>query len=188
MTTTRRTFVAGSAAAGALSLTFPGELAAMTPARARLRALPYRVLNVTQAATLDAFGDVLLPGAQVAGLSHYIDQQLALPPSQQALMIRYLGPSAPFADFYSQGLVALDELAKDRHRRTYSELSGEPAADIVAAIAQGSPAPWNGPPAALFHFVVRNDALDVVYGTEAGFAKLAIPYMAHISPPTSWPE
>src|SRR5580704_3849006 len=123
MTTTRRTFMAGSAAAGALSLNFPGELAALTPARARLRALPYRVLTMTQAATLDAFGEVLLPGAQVAGLSHYIDQQLALPASQQVLMVRYLGPSPPFTDFYAQGIAALDNLAKARHGRAYSELS-----------------------------------------------------------------
>jgi hypothetical protein len=188
MTTTRRTFVAGSAVAGAFGLTFPGEVAALTPARTRLRALPYRVLKVTQAATLDAFGDVLLPGAQLAGLSHYIDQQLGLPPWQQVLMIKYLGPSAPFADFYSHGLAALDEFANVRYGRSYSELSGKPAADIVAAVAHGAPAPWKGPPAALFHFVVRNDALDVVYGTEAGFARLSIPYMAHISPPKSWPE
>jgi len=58
----------------------------------------------------------------------------------------------------------------------------------VATVAQGSPKAWIGPPAALFYFVLRNDALDVVYGTEAGFAKLGIPYMAHIAPPTRWPQ
>jgi hypothetical protein len=35
--------------------------------------------------------------------------------------------------------------------------------------------------------VLRNDALDVVYGTRRGFASLGVPYMAHILPPTSWP-
>ena len=32
----------------------------------------------------------------------------------------------------------------------------------------------------------RSDAVDVVYGTPEGFAKLGVPYMPHIMPPTSW--
>jgi Gluconate 2-dehydrogenase subunit 3 len=190
MATTRRTFLAGSAATSALGLSRAGEGAPIAPAAAAapVRAVPYRVLNVTQAATLDAFGDVLLPGAQQAGLSFYIDHQLARPAQEQALMIRYLGLLPPFTDFYTKGIVALDALAGTRHSLTFAALPATLATDFVAAVAQGSATPWNGPPAALFYFVLRNDALDVVYGTEAGFAKLGIPYMAHISPPTRWPE
>jgi hypothetical protein len=185
MATTRRTFLAASAATGALGLSLASE---DTPIAARVRAAPYRVLNMTQAATLDAFGDVLLPGARQAGLSSYIDHQLALPVQEQALMIKYLGPLPPFTDFYTKGIAALDGLANALHALTFAALPATHATDIVATVAQGSPTPWSGPAAALFYFVLRNDALDVVYGTEAGFAKLGIPYMAHISPPTRWPE
>jgi hypothetical protein len=188
MATTRRTFLAGSAATGAFGLSLVSEDAPIAAAKARVRAAPYRVLNMTQAATLDAFGDVLLPGAQRAGLSSYIDHQLALPAEEQVLMIKFLGPLPPFTDFYTKGIAALDALAGARHALTFAALPATHATDIVAAVAQGSPTPWNGPPAALFYFVLRNDALDVVYGTEGGFAKLGIPYMAHISPPTRWPE
>jgi hypothetical protein len=186
MATTRRTFLAGSAATGALglSLSNAGTLAAS----AVVRATAYGILSTTQAATLNAFGDVLLPGARAAGLAAFVDRQLGLPKEEQALMIRYLGLPPPYTDFYAKGLAALDELAGSRHASAFAALAAAHADDIVAAVAKGSPALWNGPPATLFYFVVRNDALDVVYGTEAGFAKLGIPYMAHITPPTRWPE
>jgi hypothetical protein len=51
----------------------------------------------------------------------------------------------------------------------------------------GSPAGWaGGVPAPLFYFGLRSDAIDVVYGTVDGFAKLGIPYMPHILPTTAW--
>ena len=39
-----------------------------------------------------------------------------------------------------------------------------------------------------FYFVLRNDAVDVVYGTKAGVESLDIPYMAHVEPPSRWGE
>jgi hypothetical protein len=188
MATTRRTFLAGSAATGALGLSLSNAGALAAAADARVSAVAYGVLSATQAATLDAFGDVLLPGARASGLASFVDRQLVLPKEEQALMIRYLGLPPPYTDFYARGLAALDDFAGSRHASAFAALPAALADDIVAAIAKGSPLPWNGPPAALFYFVVRNDALDVVYGTEAGFAKLGIPYMAHIAPPTRWPE
>jgi hypothetical protein len=57
---------------------------------------------------------------------------------------------------------------------------------MVAAMAKGDIAGWSGPAPALFFFVMRNDAVDVAYGTTAGFEALAIPYLAHIAPPSPW--
>jgi hypothetical protein len=34
--------------------------------------------------------------------------------------------------------------------------------------------------------MLRNDAIDVVYGTVEGFARLSVPYMPHILPQRSW--
>ena len=43
------------------------------------------------------------------------------------------------------------------------------------------------PPAAGFvYFVLRSDAVDVVYGTVEGYAELGIPYQAHIMPLKRW--
>jgi hypothetical protein len=145
-------------------------------------------LSETRAKVLSAFGELLLPGAAAAGLPQYIDRQLDLPAANQVLMIRYLGVPPPYESFYMSGLDALDGLARARHRRSYAELPTDAAEEIVGALARGDPEPWSGPPASLFYFVVRNDVVDVVYGTQAGFAALSIPYMAHISPPAAWPK
>jgi len=45
---------------------------------------------------------------------------------------------------------------------------------------------WKGAPASFFFFVLRSDAADLVYGTEEGFAKIGVPYAAHIAPKSSW--
>ena len=40
---------------------------------------------------------------------------------------------------------------------------------------------------ALFAYtVLRNDAIDVVYGTMEAYAALGVPYMAHIAPTKKW--
>jgi hypothetical protein len=45
---------------------------------------------------------------------------------------------------------------------------------------------WKGPPGGFVYFLLRSDAVDVVYGTVAGYKSLDIPYMAHIEPKRSW--
>jgi hypothetical protein len=36
------------------------------------------------------------------------------------------------------------------------------------------------------YFLLRSDAVDVVYGTVEGYAALGIPYMPHIAPTKRW--
>jgi hypothetical protein len=36
------------------------------------------------------------------------------------------------------------------------------------------------------YFLLRTDAVDVVYGTMEGYAQLGVPYMPHIAPARSW--
>ena len=38
----------------------------------------------------------------------------------------------------------------------------------------------------LVYSVLRNDAVDVVYGTVEGFARIGVPYLPHILPPRTW--
>jgi gluconate 2-dehydrogenase subunit 3-like protein len=185
--TSRRRFLALTGAVGISQVALRGQLSPALSAETPSRTPPYRVLSVLAAQALDALGDTMLPGAASAGLSHYIDGQLRLPACDQVLMIRYLGLAPPFASFYTAGLDALDKLAYLRSGKRFAELPANIAAGLVAALAMGSPEHWKGPPPSLFYFALRNDAVDVVYGTERGFSALGVPYMAHISPPADWP-
>lgn len=189
MSHSRRTFIRNSGI-GLLTFYVGGCEVEMTPQDARQQNVDYRVLSDEEAATVDALGDVLLPGAADAGLSHFIDHQLATPAAEQLLMLRYLGVSPPLESFYRDGLAALDSFALAYTERHVPFADADPGERmrIVARIAQANPDAWEGPPAPFFYFVLRNDAVDVVYGTRAGIESLGIPYMAHIEPPSRWGE
>jgi hypothetical protein len=62
---------------------------------------PFRVLEREQAAAIEALGDTILPGASVAGLAHFLDAQLAKPPDQALLTLRYVDVALPYAAFYA---------------------------------------------------------------------------------------
>jgi hypothetical protein len=117
---------------------------------------------------------------------HFVDQQLAADAADCLLLIRYLDVPPPYADVYRGGLAALEAASRTAHARAFAELTAEQATALVRTMSEKDPPGWQGPPAPLFYFAARSDAVDVVYGTEEGFAKLRIPYMAHIRPPTPW--
>ncbi len=185
MPQTRRSFL-GQAGAGLLTFSLGGCDVEMTPGEARERKIPYAVLTAGEAGILDTLGETLLPGATTAGLAHFIDSQLAATPGDQLLMIKYLGVDPPFASFYQAGLAALDTVSKARFQRPFAALEAVQAHELVGQISRDNPDGWQGPPAPFFYFVLRNDAVDVVYGTKAGIEALGIPYMAHIEPPGPW--
>ncbi|MEO0996511.1 MAG: gluconate 2-dehydrogenase subunit 3 family protein [Pseudomonadota bacterium] len=180
---TRREFV-GRGSAGVLTFVVAGcERRTMTPAAARDAGLDYRVLTDAEAATLDALGELFVPGAREAGLSHYLDQQFAADPAEQMLMLRYLGGTPPYVDFYRAGLTALGETLAARDLAAVPDLDTETALTLARQIASGAIDDWRGPPPGFWYFVLRSDAIDVVYGTREGFSRLGVPYMAHIEPP-----
>lgn len=176
----RREFL-GAATVGLAALPV---LVACRPRAARERGDPFVILDQRQGLTLEALGDTLLPGAAEAGIAHFVDQQLASPTPM--LVLKYLDFPMEYADFYGRGLAGLDAVSRHRHAEGFAALPAPEREAIVRAISQGAPEGWEGPPAPLFYFATRNDALDVVYGTEEGFEKLAIPYRAHIRPPAPW--
>jgi len=145
-------------------------------------------LDESERATLGRLAEVLLPGSQAAGVVDFVATQLLLPLERQTLMIKYLGVTPPFVTFYKTGLRALDELSQRRVNVVFLRAREADATELVRQLVSAAPATWSGPPAGLFHFVVRNDALDVVYGTKDGFLELSTPYMAHIEPPSAWPR
>ena len=183
----RRSFLRNSGI-GLLSFYIGGCEVEMTPQDARENEIAYGVLTPDEATTIDALGEVLVPGSAAAGLAHFIDHQLGASAEEQLLMLRYLGVPPPFAPFYKGGLAAVNVFAETRTGTPFSAADTAVQTELVGTFAQANPDGWDGPPAPFFYFVLRNDAIDVVYGTKDGIESLGIPYMAHIAPPSRWGE
>ena len=181
--TRRREFLAG-VGGGLLALTVTSAYGNINPKEARSRKQLLRKLSGGEGKTLDALGDALLPGAAEAGITHYVDDQLAS--DAPLLILKYMDYPGSSLGFYKQGLASLERVSRARHSRSFHELKPDEKSDLVRAISQNSPDGWNGPPGPLFYFVTRNDAVDVYYGTQEGFGRLNVPYMAHIPPQKNW--
>jgi hypothetical protein len=155
----------------------------MTPAQAYEKGTPLQVLTVRQGHTLGALAEVLVPGSKQSGIVPFIDSQLAPSAADSLLMIRYLGVPAPYDRFYTSSLDSLESIATTQQRNHFSDIDSKQQSRLAEQMAQAKLFMWHGPPSAFFHFVLRSDAADVVYGTPEGFEKLGVPYMPHIMPP-----
>ena len=185
MSLDRRAFVR-SGAMGLLAFQVAGTIALLRPREARAQSVPLRVLTPDDQRVVEALGETLLPGATDSGIAHYLDQQLAADPADSLLMLRYLDVPPPYAAFYKPAIAAVDVCARRLHGKRFADCSNDERVAFVTAMQKADPEGWQGPPAAFFYFVLRSDVVDVVYGTEEGFEKLGIPYMAHIPPTTKW--
>jgi hypothetical protein len=163
-----------------------GHLACLTPAEAHAASATLRVLTPDEARTLGHLAETLVPGATAAGVIEFVDSQLAAEATESLLIARYFGVVPPFRDFYRGALAGLDAAAHAAHRQPFAALAPEATLPLAASLLSGPPPGWNGPPAPLFYLSVRSDAVDVVYGTPAGFEALGVPYMEHIMPPRRW--
>ncbi len=181
----RRNFIK-STGIGLLAFATGNQQLWLTPAQAREQNVPFQILSEKEVILMEAIADILLPGATDAGVSHFIDQQLALPLEQCLLMIRYLGVSTPFTDFYKSSLTAMNNVSQVKYQKDFISIEPDQAQQLVETMGSSNPKGWQGPPAPFFYFVLRSDAVDVVYGTQEGFARLDIPYMSHIPPYKSW--
>jgi hypothetical protein len=119
-------------------------------------------------------------------VAHFVDSQLAVPPEQALLSIRVSETRPPYVNFYRAALAAIDSAALVRSKRPYAELNEAEQRDFVNALRQSKIDVWQGPSQANVYLTLRNDAIDVAYGTMEGFARLGVPYMAHIRPERSW--
>ena len=181
----RRAFLRG-AGLGLLSFTVAGAEAWLTPRQARAADAQLEVLTPAQAADLEAIGDAFAPGAAQAGIAWFVDKQLTLPPNDSLLIARYFNVPPPYADFYRGSVAALNALSKARHERPFAALETAVATELLRELLGPDPAGWRGPPALVVYLVLRNDAVDMVYGTQGGIENLGVPYMAHILPPSPW--
>jgi hypothetical protein len=185
MDTSRRVVLKGAALSG-LVFAINGMEVTLSPREARAQGVPLKVLTAEERATLESLGDALLPGARDAGIAHFVDHQLSLPPGEALLIARLVNVAPPFVNFYRAGLKGLDEASIKAHGAKFSALTPEQQYSFIDQMRQRSPEGWSGPGAPFFYYVTRNDAVDVVYGTQEGFEKLGVPYMPHIPPAEKW--
>ena len=181
----RRGFVKG-ATAGALVFAVGGVEIVMTAQQARARGVPFRLLDAHQGETLEALGETLVPQAREAGIAHFIDQQLSVPPGESLLQARIFNFRPPFADFYRATVKTIDGASNKMFGRDFAQASVAEQRQFVDLMRQNKIEGWIGRPGATVYAVLRADAVDVVYGTMEGYEALGIPYMPHIPPEKRW--
>ena len=188
MKMTRRSLVDRAVKGSLLALTFKigGTALLLTPEQARAQGVPLRKLNDAQAKQLGALAEALVPGSVEAGVVNFIDHQLDADPNEALLIAKYFGVPLPLMNFYAGGLaIASGIAAKQVPGKSIDQLSGAELETLINAMAPPGTV-IDGYPIFLFNMCVRSDAVDVVYGTPAGFEKLNVPYMQHILPPEGW--
>jgi hypothetical protein len=181
----RRALLKG-AGLGALAFTVGGAQVLLTPAEAFAQNVPLRTLKPEEAATLAAMGETLVPGARDAGIVNFVDQQLSGPADEALLEARILNVRPPYANFYRAALGAINGASTAQHGKPFAELDAAAQHAFVDQMRQNKIDGWKGPGGPFVYLILRSDAVDVVYGTVAGYKSLDIPYMAHIEPTRSW--
>jgi Gluconate 2-dehydrogenase subunit 3 len=181
----RRALLKG-AGLGALAFTVGGAQVLLTPAEAFAQNVPLRTLKPEEAATLAAMGETLVPGAREAGIVNFVDHQLSGPADDALLEARILNVRPPYANFYRAALGAINGASTAQHGKPFAELDAAAQHAFVDQMRQNKIDGWKGPGGPFVYLILRSDAVDVVYGTVAGYKSLDIPYMAHIEPTRSW--
>ena len=184
MSLSRRNFIRQSGLA--LTFTVAGKTLLLTPRDAYARNVPFSVLNREEVGALEALCEHLLSGARENGVAHFVDSQLSLDPNDSLLFIKCFNIEPPYSDFYRSALAELDRYSEMVYGNGITGLSRTDAVTLIESLRDGNVPGWNGPPPPLVYHFLRNDAVDVVYGTMEGFADLGIPYLAHIEPPRAW--
>ena len=125
--------------------------------------------------------DVVIVGAGASG-SVYAAIMAKAGKKVVLLEARIMNVRPPYANFYRAALGAIDHASKG----AFAALDANGQHAFIDAMRQGKLDGWQGPPAPFVYFLLRTDAVDVVYGTMEGYAQLGVPYMPHIAPTRSW--
>jgi hypothetical protein len=158
----------------------------LSPREARARQAVFTELSPSEQRTLEALGEILLPGSAIAGLAHFVDHQIAAPHGDCLLMARALDIPAPIARFYRAALGAVDLAAQHAFSVAFPDAAPAQRQLLVEQMALSDPSGWQGPPAPFVFYLLRSDAIDVCYGTPDAYARLGVPYMPHLLPVTPW--
>jgi gluconate 2-dehydrogenase subunit 3-like protein len=181
----RRAFMKG-AGLGALAFTVGGAQVLLTPAQAYAQGVPLRTLKPEEAETIEAVAETLVPDARKAGIANFIDQQLSIPAEEALLEARILNVKPPYANFYRAAIGAINRASEARGGKRFAEVDAAAQHDLIDQMRQNKIDGWQGPGGPFVYLIMRSDAVDVVYGTVAGYEGLGIPYMAHIAPTKRW--
>jgi len=179
----RRAFMQG---AGALAFMVGGAEVLLTPGEARAQGVPLRSLKPDEAETIEALGETLVPDARKAGIANFIDHQISIPAEEALLEARILNVRPPYANFYRAAIGAIDRTSAARGGKRFALLDAAAQHEFIDLMRQNKIEGWQGPPGPFVYLVLRSDAVDVVYGTMAGYEALGIPYMPHIAPTKRW--
>jgi len=158
----------------------------LSPREAHTKAVALQALSPVECRTLEAIGEVLLPGARSAGLAEYVDYQLSINFGDCLLAARVVDVAPPLAAFYRAALASIDAAAKRTMGSVFATLPAEAQIVFVKTMATSDPPGWDGPPAPLVFYLLRSDAIDVCYGTAEAYERLGVPYMPHLLPGTAW--
>ena len=168
-----------------LAVAAAAPLSLFDPRQARAQGIPFKVLAPDEVATIEALSNALVPGARDAGVSHYIDHELASPSPR--LMLRFAQLRGPMPPYY-HGALAAFAASMAAQGSAFASLSPDAQHALIEALRTGTIKPWDASPvpAPVLYAMMRNDGVDVVYGSVEGFKTLDIPYMPHIMPKTTW--
>jgi hypothetical protein len=187
MDTIERRALLRGAVIGSLAFTVGEAVVWLTPGEARAQEVAFRTLTGAEVETLEAIGEALVPGARAAGISHFVDQQISIPAEDALLEARILNVRPPYANFYRAAIGAVDRASRSRHEdRRFSAMNNAEQRSFIDGMRQNRIEGWQGPGSPFVYTVLRNDAVDVVYGTMEGYAALGVPYMPHIAPNRRW--
>jgi predicted transcriptional regulator len=157
----------------------------LTPEQARAQGVPLQKLSDEQARRLELLAEAMVPGSAEQGVVQFVDHQLNADPNEALLVAKYFGVALPYINFYAKGLEVAAGMAQQANGKSLEELDAAESDQLIKAMSMPG-AVVDGFPVFLFYMCLRSDAVDVVYGTPAGFEKLNIPYMQHILPPEGW--
>ena len=84
------------------------------------------------------------------------------------------------------GIGAIEGASQAKFSKAFTALSASEQHDFIDLMRQNKLDGWKGPGSPFVYFLLRTDAVDVVYGTMEGYAHLGVPYQPHIAPTQSW--
>ena len=182
----RRAFVKG-ATLGALAFTVGGSTVMLTARQARAGNVPFRLLKENEAETIESMGETLVPGARTAGIAHFIDQQISVPPERGAAAGAHPQRASRRSPTSIAPRSARSTAAATRPSAASSRmLSPGDKRDFVNLMRQNKADGWQGPPGRSSMPCCAATPSTSCTATMEGYEALGVPYMAHIAPERRW--
>ena len=121
-----------------------GSTRLLSPADAYAEGLAYSVLNDEEVKNINAICSILVPGAEEAGVAHFIDHQLKADPNDSLLVLKYFGFPPPYVDFYRPVIAAIAELSRKMFNLELSGLDENQGRKLVESFRGENPegSPW----------------------------------------------